>query len=61
VKDLQTKVDDYFNMGIPCVWVIDPLARRGWVYSSDGMHEAREGVLRVPSTPIEVPLSAIFE
>jgi Uma2 family endonuclease len=61
VKDLQQKVDDYFNMSVPCVWIIDPLARRGWEYTSEGMREAREGTMRVRSTPIEVPLSAIFE
>ena len=61
MTDMLERVEDYLTMGVLCVWVIDPRSRRGFEYTRDGMNEARGGVLRVNRTPIEVPLSAIFE
>ena len=55
------KIGDYLAMGVPNVWVIDPLTRRGYHYTSDGMREAKDGVLRASSPDIAVPLAALFD
>jgi len=58
--EIQDKIDDYLAFGVPCVWVIRPEARRAWIHTNDGAHEAKDGVLRNPVGDIAVPLSAIF-
>ena len=58
--DLQEKIDDYLAFGVAYVWVINPLARRAWVYTSEGSNEAKNGVLRTENPEIMVPLSDIF-
>jgi Uma2 family endonuclease len=58
--DLEEKINDYLVFGVPCVWVINPETRRAYVHTSAGSHEVRDGILRVDSAAIEVPLSEIF-
>lgn len=57
MSKMQERVDDYLAFGVPCVWVIDPGPRRGFVYTAEGMREAKDGILRVADTPISVPLA----
>ena len=60
--DMQERIDDYLAMGVPSVWVIDPQKRRGWVHTSEGAKEAKDGVMRTSGDPvIEVPLSELFD
>ncbi len=59
VGDLQDRVDDYLEMGISMVWVIDPQKRRAWIHTTDGVEEARGGALRGPG--FEVPMAALFD
>jgi len=54
---VQEVVDDYLSFGVPCVWVINPITKRGSVYTQAGMVEAKDGGLRVAGIPIEVPLT----
>ena len=61
MAEMLERVDDYLKMGVRCVWVIDPRSKRGFEHTVGNAAEARDGVLRVGSTPIEVPLSSIFE
>jgi Uma2 family endonuclease len=61
ISRLQDRVDDYFAMGVPHVWILDPESRRGFHYTSDGMREAKDGILRVPGSPIEVPIADLFD
>jgi Uma2 family endonuclease len=56
MSSMQERVDDYLAFGVPCIWVVNPQTRRGFVYTSEGMREAKHGILRVAETPIEVPL-----
>src|SRR5438105_4110678 len=39
VSELQEKIDDYLDFGIPFVWVIDPRRRIGWVHTASGSYE----------------------
>ena len=58
--DLMEKIDDYRSFGIPWIWVIDPESRRGEIYTSQGMNEARDGVMRTGDPAIEITLSEIL-
>jgi Uma2 family endonuclease len=57
--DLQAKIDDYLDFGVPNVWLIDPRARRAWHCTREGMHEVRE--LRAASPEIAIPLPDLFD
>jgi Uma2 family endonuclease len=59
MSEMLERIDDYLEFGIPHVWVINPAAKRGFIYTSEGSHEAKDGVLRAGE--LEVPLAAIFE
>jgi Uma2 family endonuclease len=60
IQRMQRRVDDYLNFGVRYVWLVDPATRRGWVYDSNGMHEAKDGVLRTDAEEVVLPLPAIF-
>jgi Uma2 family endonuclease len=55
----QETIEEYLAFGVPCVWLVNPRTRRGFIYTSEGMHEAKDGILRVAGTPIEVPLAGL--
>lgn len=50
---------DYFSIGVPVCWIIDPLAKRGWIATPAGMTEAENNIMRAGE--IEMPLAEIFE
>ncbi len=60
MSQMQRKIDDYLEMGVSYVWVVDPQSRKGWVYTSQGACEAKDGVLRTANPDIAVPLAEIF-
>src|ERR1700730_17208603 len=57
---MQQRIDDYLAFGVLHVWVIDPQARKAWVYTAELMREIRDGVLRTESPDITVPLQEVF-
>ena len=59
-EELQEKIVEYLAFGIPNVWVVIPRTRRGYIYTPDGMREARDGILRTADPVIELPLSEMF-
>jgi len=61
MTQMQERIDDYLRMGVPNVWVIDPRTRRGYHYTPDGMHEAKDGILRTIGSNAAVPLRDLFD
>ncbi len=61
VSRMLKKVAAYLAFGVANVWVVDPQARQAFVYTSRGMHEVTDGVLRTENPKIEVPLNEIFD
>jgi Uma2 family endonuclease len=59
VYDMQERIDDYLNMGVPHIWVVNPRSRREFLYTSESMREAKGGILRTTNPQIEVPLSEL--
>jgi Uma2 family endonuclease len=53
------RVNDYFEMGVPCCWIIDPLTHRAWVATPGLLAEAPDRVLRAGE--FEMPLSSILQ
>jgi Uma2 family endonuclease len=58
--EVQEKIDDYLQFGIPTVWVIDPERQRAWIHTNEGSREASDRVLRNVAGDLEIPLSAVF-
>ncbi len=55
------KIDDCLNFGVLYVWIISPRNRKGYVLTSEGMFEAKSGVLETKDPAISVPLAMLFE
>ena len=57
---MQEKIDDYLGFGVRYVWLVNPQSRRAYVYTSEGMTEVKDGVLRTREPEIAVPLEEVF-
>jgi len=60
-SDVQEKLDDYRDFGIPFVWIIDPRTKRGYTYSLEDGFEAMQAGLRTKNPDIELPVERLFE
>jgi Uma2 family endonuclease len=56
MNDMQERIDDYLNFGVPHVWVINPRNSRAFHYTADGMREPKDGILLISSPPITLPI-----
>ena len=52
---------DYHLMGVPHVWLIDPIKRKAWTYDANGLTEVPATRLEVPNSPIYVPLAELLD
>jgi len=57
---MQERISDYLAFGVSHVWVPDPRTKRAYDYTAGGMHESKDGVLRIDNSQIAVPLAEIF-
>jgi len=51
---------DYLAMGVPNIWLIDPIRRAAYTYGTAGLQEADMTSLTVPGTSIQVDLTPAF-
>ena len=51
---------DYFLMGVPNIWLVDPIRRVAYIYGAAGLQPAASLVLTIPGTPIRLDLNDIF-
>jgi Uma2 family endonuclease len=58
-SDTRERAEDYRNMGVETVWIIDPKTRTGRVCSGSVWHLAAR--LEVPGTPIFVDLQPLLD
>lgn len=58
---IRASVHDYEEMGVPCIWVVDPYERRAWIFEEDKPPmEVTDGVLRAGALGVEVRLSDVL-
>lgn len=60
LKEFQDKVNEYTALGVPAIWLFDPASRLAYVCTHEGILAPQDGILRVPGTPIQVPLKELF-
>ena len=58
---VNRRLKEILAFDAPYVWVIDPETLDSELHTAEGSTELTDGILRIPSTPIEVPLQQLFE
>jgi Uma2 family endonuclease len=53
------RVKDFFHLGVPTCWIIDPVSCIGWAAIPGRLEEATDGILRADD--IEMPLADVLE
>ena len=53
------RVKDYFQIGVPVCWIIDPALGSAWVATPGHLAEPADGILRAGE--IEMPLAEVLE
>ena len=59
MQEMQDRIDDYLAFGVRYVWVIHPRTRRAFVYTNEGVREAKDGVLCTQEPEICVVLEQL--
>ena len=58
MSEMQERIDDYLEFGVPSVWVFDPRKQRAFVFTKGGMTEPIDRILQAGE--ITVPLTELF-
>ncbi len=58
MRRLQEKIEDYRQLRVANIWILDPGTRRGYNCRASGWLEATE--FEIPNTPIRLVLSELF-
>jgi Uma2 family endonuclease len=56
---IMDKANDFFQMGVPIYWIIDPALRAAWIATPGHLAEATDGILRAGD--IEMSLAEVLE
>jgi Uma2 family endonuclease len=57
---ITKRLDDFAQMGVSNLWIIDPVQRIGYVYTSPDNLKLVTGRLTIPETPIYIDLPTLF-
>src|SRR5712692_3359287 len=49
-----------WHFGVRYVWVIDPRSKEGWVHTTAGVEQVKDGILRTQDPALEMSLPEIF-
>jgi Uma2 family endonuclease len=58
---VNRKVKEVLEFGVPYVWIIDPETLESELHTAATSTALDDGILRIPGTPIEVPLKQVLE
>jgi Uma2 family endonuclease len=59
MSEIEERAKDYLAMGVPMVWIVDPLRRTAFVSDESGQRQVAEE-LTVPGTEIRVTVAEVF-
>jgi Uma2 family endonuclease len=60
MSEMQERIRDYIDFGVPNIWIFDPSQKRAWTCDGSGMREAADGILRTIDPEIALPLADLF-
>ncbi len=46
VPEMLRRIDDYLDLGVPWIWVIDPLSGQGQVYTQSGASRVKDRIFK---------------
>jgi len=55
-----TRLNDYLAMGVPNLWLIDPIERAAFTYTREGLRLVEDSRIAIPSSPIYLDLPELF-
>ena len=58
---MNERIRDYFNFGVPVVWVVDSIKQSVAIHRPQGVERVEGTVVKLDGTEVEVPLAKIFE
>src|SRR4051812_20078277 len=58
--EMEGRINDYLQFGVPNIWVIDPRTRKARIYNASGSEEVRNGILTTSDAVITVSLSELY-
>jgi Uma2 family endonuclease len=61
VTAMRSRAQDYFDLGVPEVWIFDPQTRTAYICLPDSMTEQKDGILRLEGTPVELSIAEVFK
>ncbi len=59
-RTMQARLDDYLDIGVPNIWVVDPWSHRGWRITATSWEPASDGILRTSDGKIQMPLAEVL-
>ncbi len=54
------RLGDFLTMGVPFIWLIDPVKRAAYTYTAAGLQPANTQRLTLPNSPIYLDLPELF-
>ncbi len=60
LADMQERVNDYLTLGVPNIWLIDPVRRWAWTADQDGIHLLASDAFAIAGTPVHIPLADLY-
>ncbi len=60
INRVVIRLKDFLNMGIPHVWLLDPVEQVGFTYTHAGLKLVEESTIAVPESPIFLDLPKLF-
>jgi Uma2 family endonuclease len=54
IVEMRIKIDEYLAMGVPYVWIVDPVSLSGEIYTSDRIERARDSIFRAGDIEVDV-------
>ena len=60
LRSMQQSIDEYLEMGVRNVWLLDPILKRAWFASPDGLHHAGSS-LAIAGSDVSIDLEHVFK
>ena len=57
---MTERFEDYRRMGVACLWAVDPIEGKAWMWSQTNPEWSETTILEAPNTPIRVDVVPIF-
>lgn len=61
MREIEERIRDYFALGVPEVWVIDPKVRAFWCYTALERREITEEEIKITGSSFRFPWRAVLE